>query len=321
MTRNTGFFPVFVALIAGLSSAVAVADEIKHPFLAELRSARVDGIMVLLPPFNPLAKEQAKQFHSGKAVDKIIPGARVLLLDPESSVPEERALIKEYSLGESATTLAIDADGKPFAADLGLAAADDTLAKFLSDAVKAKKTRDEAFTAAGAAEGGGVAKSIDAALAAVPEGYWMPFYSAEIDKLIKSADAATPGLRDKYQDFLKRHARQSDVRALLVAVLENVDPKSATIDEVLKRFDHELAVRNLPPESRQSAEMHRFRYLAKAQRYEDALKSLDLAESLAPETKLAKNIPRFRDRIKVAMQKPKPGSPPSEKPKEPELPR
>jgi hypothetical protein len=292
-------------------------QETEHPFVTGLRSTGADGILVLLPGASPLAKEQTKGVHSAEAVTAVIPRAKVFLVDPETNAPAERGLIQKYGLGDSATTLAMDADGRPYAADLGLATAAETLTKFLTGAVAAKKKRDEAFATAAKAEGAAAYASFDLGLAAVPEAYWLPFYSKEIDRIRKGEPAAEPALREKYEKFIKRFNRQTDVKLLMAAVLESIDPNTASVDDVLKRFDHELAARNLAPESRQLAEMHRFRYLARAQRYDDALKSLDVAASLAPESELARNIPRFRDRIKAAMQKPKPADAPAEKPKDP----
>jgi tetratricopeptide (TPR) repeat protein len=295
----------FCSLSTSMGQDIVPAE---HSFLRDVRSKKSDGLLVFLPPAGGLAT-QVRSLYTTERIQKLVPDCQILFLQPDNLAPDEAALTEKYRLGESASVVLIDCAGRPYAADLGVAQSEASLEKFLSDALKTKQKRDSGLEQPRGRDSS--ISGMDTALASLPAAYWVPFYEEHIQTIIRLAASDKPELAKKYTEFLQRNEKETQVKKLLTAVYKEINAEDSTVDDFLAAFDKELARRQLPPESKQLAEMHRFRYLANARRYEQALKCLDAAHALAPNTVLAGNIPKFRERIQAAMSAKKgPHTPP-----------
>lgn len=226
---------------------------------------------------------------------------------------EDKELVNKYSLGELASAIITSSEGKPLAASL-LSINDATsLTQIIQEAEKVEKFRLEVkqLKSRGSPE---TAEIIDRFLATVPSQYWLPHYEEEIRLLLDSSRSGP--LFEKYTALSADYDRQKQVGDFLKKVYSQVGKTDPPLEEFLQVFKNELDIAKLSPEARQLAEMHRFRYLAQARKYDQALECLDSAEKAAPTTKLAKNIEKFRERIKKAQlaSSTDPTSPPTNPP-------
>ncbi len=212
------------------------------------------------------------------------------------TIQQNAELGKKYQIKGVPTILLCDAEGRPFAATGYQPGGPEAYVKHL-DGLRAKKAaRDEAFASAGKLEGVAKAKALVAALGAMGlEDSMVQNLYGDVVEQIKAADPKDETGFGKAAATKARFAKfQSELGAL--AQKGDHDGALALVDKTLKEGGFEAAVA-------QQLIMTRAMIFAQQEKFDDALKAVEEAKAVAPDSELSARIEGFKARLEEGKKK------------------
>lgn len=208
----------------------------------------------------------------------------------EEIATQNQKLQKDYGIRGFPSILLCDASGRPYAATGYRAGGPEEYVKHLTE-LRAKRTaRDEAFTKAASQSGPEKAKTLVAALKDLnlQDAAIQTFYP-EIITEIKSSD---PQDESGYIKNLEAKARFSDFESKLNGFGSKQDHEGA-----LNLVDETLAANTFEGAQKQQILAIRASILASKGSFDEALKSIEDAKAVDPESDLGKNLDSFKARL------------------------
>lgn len=230
----------------------------------------------------------------------------------EETQKQNAELGEKYAVQGYPTILLCDAAGRPYAATGYQKGGPEKYVEHLNE-LRAKKTkRDEAFAAAGKAEGVEKAKALVAALDAMKlEDAIVANFYGDIAEQIKAADpkdetgfgkkAATEKRLADFKNALQELAGKQDMEGAL-----------ALVDKALKEGGFET-------EETLQIMMTRAVIFAQQNKFDEALKAVDDAKAFAPDSPMIPGIEGFRKRLEEGKKRAS-TAPPKEEDKKDEKP-
>jgi thioredoxin-related protein len=201
---------------------------------------------------------------------------------------QNKKLAEQFAVEGYPTILLCDASGKPYAA-AGYEEGGDQKYIALLDGLRAKKTkRDNGLAAAAKLEGTAKAKALVEVLADIPEEL-IPGSYANVIEEIKKADP-----KDE-SGFLKKQTMQAKLQEFsngLQPFAEKEDHKGA-----LAYTDKALKDGGFEGEMKQQVTCTRAMILAEMKQFDEAIKTLDEAKAIAPDSETAKEIDEQKTEI------------------------
>ena len=214
----------------------------------------------------------------------------------EATQAQNKELGKKYAVQGYPTILLCDAEGRPYAATGYQKGGPEKYIEHLNELRAGKAKRDEAFAAAGKAQGVEKAKLLVAALEAMNLGDEVEasFYG-DIISQIKAADP------EDQSGFLKKEVatkRMADFKKSLQVLggKQDLDGALALVEKTLKEggFETEDALQMM---------MIRASIFAQQNKFDDALKAIDDAKAFAPDSPMVSGIDDFRKRLEDGKKK------------------
>lgn len=209
---------------------------------------------------------------------------------------QNEELGEKYQVRGYPTILLTDAEGRPFAKTGYRPGGPEAYVKHLEELRAKKSARDEAFEKAEKNEGVEKAKVLVAALGAMDldETMVSNFY-ADVVEQIKAADP-----QDE-TGFMK-----AEVAKLRIAKFQadlNAFAQKQDFDGALAHVDKTLAEDGFATEETQQMMMTRAVILAQQRKFDEAIKAVDEAKSIAPESKLIEGMDGFKKRLESEREK------------------
>lgn len=214
----------------------------------------------------------------------------------EATQAQNKELGKKYAVQGYPTILLCDAEGRPYAATGYQKGGPEKYIEHLNELRAGKAKRDEAFAAAGKAQGVEKAKLLVAALESMNLGDETEanFYG-DIIAQIKAADP-----KDE-SGFLKKEVatkRMADFKKSLQVLgsKQDLDGALALVEKTLKEggFETEDALQIM---------MIRASIFAQRDKFDEALKAIDDAKAFAPNSPMISGIDDFRKRLEDGKKK------------------
>lgn len=133
-------------------------------------------------------------------------------------------------------------------------------------------------------------------------------YPAFTQELLESKAGALQPVRDDLAENsghnkVRENSEKANRLHFDLSMILRALPPGATLDQQIEKVDQFIKDRNLEPEMRQVITMRKYLIYSGLGKYEDALKVLEEARELAPETALAGRIQGFKDGVKTRMAK------------------
>ncbi len=206
---------------------------------------------------------------------------------------QNKKLGERFAIEGYPTVLLCDSSGKPYAS-AGYEEGGDQKYIAMLDGLRANKTkRDEGFAAAVKLQGKAKAEALVAALDAVPEEV-IPGSYADVVEEIKKAD---PKDETGFQKAQNMAAKLKEYEHNLEAFSDKEDHKGALAytDKTLKECGFE-------GEMKQQVVAARAMILAELKQFDEALKTLDAAKAIAPDSSTAADIEEDKEEIKDRMK-------------------
>lgn len=208
-----------------------------------------------------------------------------------ATLKQNEELAKKYPINGYPTILLTDADGKPYAATGYEAGGPEAYVKHLDELRAKKAVRDESFATAAKASGVEKAKALVAALAALglKDGLISNFYG-DVAEQIKAAD---PKDETGFGMASAAQARLTAIQSELGVCARKSDHAGA-----LAVMDKALKEGGFDTEETQKMMMTRAMIFGKLKKFDEAIKAMDEAKALAPDSERAAAI----DGIKVRLE-------------------
>ena len=208
-----------------------------------------------------------------------------------ATLKQNEELAKKYPISGYPTILLTDADGKPYAATGYKAGGPEAYVKHLDELRAKKAARDESFATAAKASGVDKAKALVAALAAMSleDGLISNFYG-DVAEQIKAAD---PKDETGFGKASAAKARLAAIQSELGVCAKKSDHAGA-----LAVMDKALKEGGFDTEETQKMMMTRAMIFGKLKKFDEAIKAMDEAKALAPDSERAAAI----DGIKVRLE-------------------
>lgn len=211
----------------------------------------------------------------------------------EAVQAQNQKLSEAYGIEGFPSILLTDAKGLPFAKTGYQEGGPEKYVEHLNELHLKRKARDEAFAAAAKLEGVEKAKTLYAALQAMnlSETIIANFYQDVIDQIKKADPEDSTGLGKKAAAAQRMKAFQSELQEL--AAKKDMDGAMALVDKTLKEGGFE-------PEEKMQVMMVRALVFAEQGKFDDALKAVDEAKAVAPDSPMAAGIEQFRKQLEQA---------------------
>lgn len=215
----------------------------------------------------------------------------------EATKKQNEALQEKYGVKGFPSILLTDAEGKPFAAT-GYEEGGPVKYVAMLDGLRAKKAkRDEAFAAAAKAEGVEQAKQYVAALKAMElEDTTVNGFYGDIVEKIKKAD---PKDESGFVKQLEMKAKLAKFEEELNGYAEKDDAEGA-----LKFAEKTLTDGGFEGESKQQIALTKAMVLAHLKKFDDAIKAVDAAKAIAPESELGKQTDMMKQQLEEMKKNP-----------------
>jgi thioredoxin-related protein len=214
----------------------------------------------------------------------------------EDTIKQNEELSEKYQVQGFPTILLADAEGRPFAKTGYQPGGPEAYLKHLEELRANKSARDEAFEAAAKVEGVEKAKALAAALDAMDldDGMASNFYGDVVEQ-IKAADP-----QDE-TGFLKAEATKLRIEKFQAEL--NEFAQNQDFDGALAHVDKTLAEGGFAADETQQMMMTRAVILAQQSKFDEALKAVDDAKAVAPESELIAGIDNFKKQLESAKEK------------------
>jgi len=239
----------------------------------------------------------AEVFAEKAFQDGITKGYVLLKLDfphDESLVTEaikkqNAQLQSDYKIQGFPTILLMDPAGRPYAQTGYKQGGAAPYLEHLADLQKAKAARDEHFGKAKGTEGVERAKHLAAGLDAMAEEVVMQHYQAEVEEVIKLDADGKAGVKAKYEAKLAMVALEEKFQEL--AQTGDWDGVDKYMAEQLTKYKGNVDIE-------QKATFYRAVCLIEGkQDFAGALKGIDAALAIAPDTEFGKRLPQIRKNV------------------------
>lgn len=214
----------------------------------------------------------------------------------EETIKQNEELGKKYQVRGYPTILLADPEGRPFAKTGYQPGGPEAYLKHLEELRAKKSARDEAFKAAGKSEGVEKAKALVAALSAMDlDDAMISNFYGDVAEQIKAADPQDETGFTKQETAKARIAKfQADL---------NEFGQKQDFDGALAHVDKTLAEGGFDTENTQQMMMTRAVILAQQKKFDEALKAVDEAKAIAPESKLVTGMDNFKKQLESAKDK------------------
>ena len=194
---------------------------------------------------------------------------------------QNKKLAEQFAIEGYPTIVLCDASGKPYALTGYQEGGDQKYIAHLDELRATKVKRDQGLAAASKLEGPAKAKALLDALDGLPENLIASSYANVIEEIKKADPKDETG-------FLKKQAAQAklqDFEKGLEAFAEKEDHKGA-----LAYTDKALKEGGFEGEAKQQLAMVRAQILVEMKQFDDAIKALDEAKAIAPQSEVAGEI-------------------------------
>lgn len=214
----------------------------------------------------------------------------------EEIAKQNEALQEKFGIQGFPTILLLDASGKPFAKTGYQAGGAEKYVTHLDELRAHKGERDAALKKAGEAKGVEKAKALVSALKAMDlEDTAVSNFYGDVTAQIKEADPKdetgfTKGIEDKtkFADFQKELNTQAQKNDKFVSAL-------AYVDETVKKG-------NFTGELQQQVVATKASLLAMSGKFDEAIKTVDEAKAIAPDSEVGKMMDTFKERLSAAKE-------------------
>jgi thioredoxin-related protein len=208
----------------------------------------------------------------------------------EETQKQNAELGEKYAVQGYPTILLADAEGRPYAATGYQKGGPEKYVEHLNELRQNRVKRDEAFAAAGKAEGLEKAKALIAALEAMKlDDAMVANFYGDIADQIKAAD---PKDETGFGKKAAAKKRMADFQNALqeLAGKQDMDGALALVDKTIKEggFETEETLQMM---------MTRAVIFAQQQKFDEALKAVDEAKAFAPDSPMIPGIDGFRKRL------------------------
>lgn len=201
---------------------------------------------------------------------------------------QNKKLSETFAVEGYPTVLLCDASGKPYAATGYEEGGDRNYISMLDELRACKAKRDNGLAAAAKLEGPAKAKALREALDAIPDELVAACY-ADVVGEIKKAD---PKDETGFQKNVAMQAKLKEFEDGLQPFSEKQDPKGA-----LAYTDKALKEGGFEGEMKQQVTVTRAMILAEMKQFDEALKTLDAAKAIAPDSETAGEIEENKEEI------------------------
>jgi thioredoxin-related protein len=201
-----------------------------------------------------------------------------------------KELSDKYAVRGFPTILLADAQGRPFAQTGYQPGGPEKYVEHLDELRSRRVKRDEFFAAAEKAEGPEKAKAYVAALDAMKleNATVTTFYGDVVEKIKESDPDDTTGFGKKAEAKARAAKFEAD--------LEEFGQKQ-DMDGALALVDKTLEAGGLDPEDAQKITLTRAMIFAQQQKFDEAIKVIDEAKAVAPESDIAGQLDGFKERL------------------------
>lgn len=303
------FSAAAIAAVFSMGSAMAAGEAWTSDFEAAKKQA-TDGKKSLLLEFTgsdwcPPCKRLNQEVFSQEAFVTGVKDKLVLVkLDfprdkskiSEATMAQNDALQEKYSITGYPTILLADEQGKPFAKTGYRPGGAEEYVKHLDELLAVRAKRDAAFTEAAKIEGVGKAKALVSAIEAMglDEAIVASFYSEQINA-IKAAD---PKDESGYIKGIESKAKFMEFQDQINELGSKQD-----FEAIMKKIDETLAAGTFEGELKQQAMIFKAITHMQLKKPEEALKTLDEAKAVDPESQVSKAIDGLKKRIEASTPK------------------
>lgn len=199
-------------------------------------------------------------------------------------------LSEKFGVQGFPTILLADEAGRPYAATGYQEGGAEKYLEHLKELQAKKTARDEAFAAAEKAEGVDKAEALVKALDAMSLSD--EIIAASYGEVVKQITAADPDDKTGYGKRQATKERLSKFEEDLNAAAQSQD-----MDGALKIVDKTLEEGGFEPEDTQRISLYRAMIYAQQQKFDDAIKAVDEAKAIAPESEVAGHLDEFKARL------------------------
>jgi len=210
----------------------------------------------------------------------------------EATIKQNEQLSEKYAVQGFPTIVLADEEGRPFATTGYEAGGPDSYVKHLDTLLEKKKARDEGFAAAEKAEGVAKAKALVGVLDAMEldDGLVSNFYVSTVEQIKKSDPSDETG----YGKKLAAKERMTKFETELNSFAEKQDFAGAlgVVDKTLKEG-------GLSAEDSQKVTLMRGLIFAEQGKFDEAIKAVDEAKKLAPESEVAGQIDQLKKQLET----------------------
>lgn len=216
---------------------------------------------------------------------------------PEETKKQNDELQKKFGIEGFPSIVLCDASGKPYASTGYEAGGPEKYVAHLDKLRENKKTRDEAIAGAAKAEGVEKAKKLVAALKAMELGdaAVSSFYGELVSDIKKADPKDETGFVKEIDSKAKFAKFEEELNGL--AQKEDHDGAIKLVDKTLKEGGFE-------GESKQQIAATKAMIYAHLKKYDEAIKAVDEAKAIAPESDMAKQIDGFKARLEQMKKNP-----------------
>ena len=135
---------------------------------------------------------------------------------------------------------------------------------------------------------------------------FLGMYPAFTKELLESKGGALQSVRDDLavnsaHNKVRENSEKANRLHFDLSMIMRALPPGATLNQQIEKIDQFIKDRNLEPEMRQVISMRKYLIYSGRGMYEEALKVLEVAREMAPETALAGRIQGFKDGVKARM--------------------
>jgi thioredoxin-related protein len=274
------------------ASAKKLAVETKKSLLVDFTGSDWCGFCIALDK-EVFAKDEFKKLVAEKFVPVTIDFPQDKAKMSEETTKQNDELQEKYGVEGYPTVLLTDETGKPFASTGYRKGGAEPYVKHLNELLASRDKRDKAFKQAADATGVDKAKALLEGLNAMElsESLRAKFYGKEIEE-IKKADPDDATGFGKVQKAKERFAK-------FETELGELGEKS-DIDGALKLVEKELKDGAYAVEENQQLMLIRGMIFAEQKKFDEALKAIDEAKKLAPDSDLAENAEVLKKQIEQA---------------------
>jgi thioredoxin-related protein len=208
----------------------------------------------------------------------------------EATRAQNEALSEEYGIEGFPTILLTDAAGKPFASTGYQAGGPEAYVKHLDELLAKRKSRDEGIAAAEKLEGAAKAEALVKVLKDMELG------DAQVAKfygeLVEQIKAADPEDKSGYVKGMEQKAKYAEFQAELGELAQGGEHEKA-----LALVDKALTEGGYEGDIKQEIAAIKGMIYAQMGSFDDAIKAMDAAKEMNPESEIGQQIDMFKERI------------------------